>query len=97
MCKNNELLGVIDLNYKKCEPKEATILKEEMTIEEKKLLKIVNRKLREAHLHLRVKNLNISPDGSISTEYGSAIRKWIKEDEQATIIVLEEITKYQAR
>jgi len=68
-----------------------------MTREEKTLMTVVNKKLAEAKLHLRLKVVKIHLDGSISTEYGRLIPKWIHEDIPATSIVLEELTKYQSK
>ena len=73
------------------------LMLERMTEEEEKLLGIINQKLGEANLHLRLRIIKIHSDGSISTEYEPPVHKWIKEDAQATSIVLEEMAKYQAR
>ena len=72
-------------------------LDEHMTKDEKKLLNIINKKLAKASLHLRLMTIKIHPDNSISTEFIPPIDKWIREDQQATAIIQEELTKYLAR
>lgn len=74
-----------------------TFLDKQMTGEEKELLNAINQKLTQANLHLKLKVVKIHSDGSISTEYAMPVHKWIKEDVRATSIVLDELTKYQAR
>jgi len=78
-------------------PKRRTFLDEKMRKEEKELLDIINKRLEEAHFHLRLKIVKIHSDGSISTEYVQPMHAWLKEDIEATSIVLEELTKYQSR
>lgn len=68
-----------------------------MTREEKLLLDIINARLAEAGLHLRLMTVKIHHDGSISTEFVPPIHKWKKEDLKATIIIQEELTKYLSR
>ena len=72
-------------------------LNKDMRKEERKLLKIINERLDEAGLHLRLMAVKIHLDGSISTEFIPPIGNWIKEDEEATAIVSEELTKYLSR
>jgi hypothetical protein len=74
-----------------------TFLTERMTKEEKELLDMINQRLAEVNLHLRLKLVKIHLNGSISTEYTMPVHKWIKEDVRATSIVLEELTKYQSK
>jgi len=68
-----------------------------MTEEEKRLLDMINEKLAEANLHLRLMIVKINPDKSISTEFIPPIGEWITEDLEATAIIQEELTKYLAR
>jgi CO dehydrogenase/acetyl-CoA synthase epsilon subunit len=74
-----------------------SFLNEKMAKKERELMNMINQRLREANLHLRLKVVKIHSDGSISTEYAPPIYKWIEEDVQATTIVLEELTKFQLK
>jgi len=68
-----------------------------MKKEERDLLKVINERLVEAGLHLRLMTVTIHLDGSISTEFVPPIGNWLEEDEEATAIVSEELTKYLSR
>ena len=74
-----------------------TFLGKKMTREEKQLLDIINAKLDEVGLHLRLMTVKIHCDGSISTEFVPPIDKWKKEDLKAIAIIQEELTKYLSR
>jgi len=55
-------------------------LNEKMMEEEKTLLEMVNNRLVETGLHLRLVSLKIHEDGSISTEFVPPVHKYIKEE-----------------
>ena len=77
--------------------REQSFLNEKMIKKERELVDIINHRLKEANIHLRISVVKIHSDGSISTEYTSPIDKWVKEDMQATSIVLAELKRYQSK
>jgi hypothetical protein len=66
-----------------------------MNSEEKKLRDLINKKLEDRGFHLRIMAVEIHEGGNIVAHFVPPVHKWRKEIPEASLLVQNELDKYE--